>query len=364
MTAFVDKIIYLYLFICVSLLIFNILYIFGTSRTKKNSKKRVARWNREFTRVKGDMEITGAVPQYHLQLMGSRLKKIEELIAYNNALFSAESILQEEVREQYLVQCRRVFYELAKTYRKRESMERAFYAYVVSVCCRGEQSGDRLAEILLSYLDDSTIYCREQVLHAIYALGNGSAVEQAFEYFTEKQWFHHSRLIADGLMTYTGDRELLVVQLWKHKMKWLENLVVGIVQFAGNVSDGFKDLFYQDLLNEKLPAEIRLALLRYFRRYPDKRVQEYLYRILRETNGESVEYLIVAASVLDAYPCRETKEILKSALHHRNWYVRRNAALSLGNLGITRADTEEIIASGDRYAGEMLAYITERGCGS
>ena len=49
-------------------------------------------------------------------------------------------------------------------------------------------------------------------------------------------------------------------------------------------------------------------------------------------------------------------EVLKGALSSRNWYVRYNAAQSLGALGLDYTDLIDIFEGDDRYAEEMLRY--------
>ena len=354
----IHKIIYLYLFVCVTLLIFNILYILRSDRDKRRSEARTRRWKEELDHTAVYMRERDAVQGSHLKLVVRQLRNTEELIAYYNALFSGQCALNEEELNIYFSACRSIFPELAMLYQKRNSMERAFFAYVVSVCFQyGDNFPDQTSEILLSYLEDSTIYCRERVLEALYSIGDSQAVEQAFEYISAREWYHNSRLISDGLQKFRGDKRELVLRLWKHYGEWEEEVMIGVLQFATNVSGSFRKEFYQELTDPNVPSEIRLALMRYFRRYPDQKSEEYLIKLLCRLGKESDAFSIVAASALSSFPSENVKAALKKAMHDQNWYVRRNAAMSLQRIGITKQDEEEIRESRDRYACEMLDYI-------
>lgn len=357
MKFLINKVIYLYLFICLALLLFDLLYILQKGYADRKREKRTERWRKELNDL-GGVQNDGDIPEKHIRLLKKRLKKTAELEAYYKALFGEGMVWEKNWLDWYFTGCRKSFQILALDYQKKSAMDRAFFAYVVSVFSQyGERVQDRIPEILLSFLKNSTVYCREHVLQALYASGNVNALEQAFQYISENQWFHHERLIADGLQKFRGDKEMLVKKLWEYRNVWEEVLMIGIVQFAANVSDVFQEMFYQSLLNQDVTMEIQFALMRYFRHYPYAPAWEYLTGLMNMENIPD-EYLIVAASVLDSYPGEKTKTVLKKALHHSNWYVRRNSAMSLWKLGMTEEDLEEIKRSDDRYACEMLAYTS------
>ena len=213
---------------------------------------------------------------------------------------------------------------------------------------------------MLSYLEDSTVYCRENVLHALYALGRPQALEHAFEILNQRGWYHNPKLIADGMASFTGDKTALVLRLWKHRGEWEESLNVGTVQFAMSLTDpALDEAFYQALDAEVLTTEVRFALVRYFQRHPYEPVRHVLYRLLDTQDAQDSQLAVAAAAALQLYPGEDTRQHLKQALHSRSWYVRHNAASSLNRLGITPEDMEEIRQSGDRYALEMLQYVIE-----
>ena len=219
-------------------------------------------------------------------------------------------------------------------------MERAFFAYVVaSYHPPLADEYDPLVETLLGYLDSSTVYCRENVLSALYALGSCQGVEHVYSILNE--W----------------DKETLVRRLWQHRREWDEALVTAVVQFAAMLpGDDFAPPFLNALEREKLPLELRFSLVRYFQRHACPQAEPMLLRLMEVHTGEQGQLAIAAAASLSAYRSPAARQALKDALHSRNWHIRYNAAASLGRLGLDGDEVEEIRASGDRYAMEMLDY--------
>ena len=352
MRSVVEYVIYFYLFICLTLLLFNVFYIARSTRVSRKRAARIGQWEKL---------LAGLTPGEPLpERLLARLKQIEQLMAFQAVLLQRAPDHPGEAQEVFRVN-RNAFQNLALQYRKRPAMERAFFAYVVATFHPpvGDVH-DQLAEILLGYLDDSTVFCRENVLHALYALGSGQALEHAFEILHQRGWYHNPKLISDGLVRFTGDKAALVRRLWENRQEWEECLTIGTVQFASSLPGGtFAEDFLAALDRETLTMEIRFALIRYFQRHFHAPAEEVLNRLLGAHAGEDGHLAVAAAAALASYPGEETRASLKRALHSRNWYVRRNAAQSLSRLGITPEDEAEIRAGGDRYAVDMLEYALE-----
>lgn len=364
MHLLVDRIIYFYIFVCISLLIFNVLYIMRSGSVKRKRERRRAYW---IAQIKNAMELAQVaggeenemgviLPARHLRLLERRLKGINELMAFHDAVFLDENGLSLEERTAYLAGCRSALSELAWSYRKKSSMERAFFAYLISVGCQDQGENGTFARALLSYLEDSTVYLREHVLRALFVLGEEEAMERAFDELTEHGWYHNTKLVSDGLALYPREPQELVRRLWSRRERWMDSLAVAVAQYAADIPGDFSEEFFEALTDGETGREIKFALIRYFRKKTYPPCRAYFQSLLAQ---EGQELAIAAAAALDAYPGEDTKLALKEALSSPNWYVRRNAALSLRSLGITGEDVEEIKAGGDRFAREMLEYVME-----
>ena len=348
MQVYIRLMMFLYLFICICLLIFNIYYILWLKLIAKRRQKTTAFWKEQIDRQLRLLEEGSAIAESHKRLLVTKLVHTEVLIAYHSAL---EPMLAEESVQQYLREAAREWRQLAVLYSKKDVTERAYFAYVLSAygsALQGEQ--EMLSSILLGYFPNSSIYCRENVLQALYAIGSESGVERAFDWMYQHRVSHPARLLSDGLVTFSGDRISLANKLWKDCEKWGEQYQTAVIQMATQFSDSFSELFSKALLEGAVGQEAAFAILRYFRKYPYEPVREYLYQLVLEES----ELAIAAASALEAYPGEQTNAVLLKGLCSRNWYTRRNAAGSLVALGITE---EEILQIDDRYAKEMIQYM-------
>lgn len=354
----VENLIYIYLFICIALSVFNILYIFSSGQRDKRREKAQKRWLEQLEKQLRKKEKKEDVEIQHRQLIAKRLRRVEELGAYSAAL---EQLREKEpaLAEAYAQEVWESWQEAASAYLKRDAMERAYLAWFLAenIPCSREEYRP-VMEILQSFLEDSTVYCRENVLKAFYRLGNSRAMENTLQIFQEEGWFHHQKLLADGLVTFQGDKEELAGRLWQHYGSWNVTIMLAVISFITSFSGQYREEFLRCLQDEGTDLEIRLAMLRYFRKHVHEPVREVLFRCLENKKEDSVR--IVAASVLIRYPGGGTEERLKEALHDRNWYVRYNAAMSLVKLGADQSIFSDILEGSDKYAREILVYMLEK----
>lgn len=347
----VRTVIYFYIFICVVLLLFNLLYIFRSSSVKKRQQRRIRHWEKYL-----DSFVAGS-SVWDSEKVFRRLKNVQELMAFYEAIESREQTQPGEAVA-FFKKNHFTVLALAQAYEEKDIMEQAFFAYVIAAF--QPPVGDRqslLLEYLLSYMDHSTVYSRENILNALYALGNIQSVEHAFLFMSHRGWYHDSRLLADGLNRFQGKKEALAHRLWNCRGQLMECFQVGTIRFSETLSgDGFAEPFLRALETEELPAETQFALVRYFRRHTIPYAQSTLLRLLEGKSGGKRELAIAAAASLASYPGEKTQQALEEALYSPNWYVRQNAARSLKTLGVTWTERGPD-ASMDRYAAEMLEYI-------
>lgn len=346
----VKYVIYVYLFICLTLLVYNCVYIFYARIRKTLQAKRAGRWEAELARVWGDKQ---ALPA-HRKRLRKKLGRIDQLAAYNSAM---ERHLGEDCIPAYLRTCYEDFQMLAVEYKTRTAMERAFFAYVLAQY-HPYIGGVRpqMVNILLGYMDNATVYCRENVLHALYSIGDAVAVEHAFRFLDSRGLYHNPKLIADGLMTYQGSKKELAWRLWEKCHAWNEPLQIAVIQFASQLDADFSGAFYEQLQREDTPTELRFAYIRYFQRHVKPELKAYLIDCLAREDEDGSGAAIAACTALGSYPGADTVQALERALGSRNWYVRRNAAFSLMRIGISEQDREQIYERSDRYGREILEY--------
>ena len=354
----IEVVIYAYLFICLALLFFDLGYIFCSKHRGLHLKRRSLDWESEVqTQMKRLTEGLPPAPA-HTRMIETRLVRIGSLSSFGAAL-DRLGRKDGELTARYMYACQGSLQVVASHYMKRDSMERAYLSYLISRHrpCYGEEYRP-LMDILLEFLDGSTVYCRENTLKALYALWNCQAVENALQLLNDRQVFHHTKLLSDGLLTFSGDREKLASRLWRHRKEWSEELMLAVIQFITGFTGQYREVFLPVLQAKDTGMEIRLALLRYYRRHPYEPVRPLLLSNL--TGNEAEENIqIVSAAVLARYPGTDTVRTLNESLHHPNWYVRYNAAQSLVELKTPPEELEEILKGEDQYAREILTYMLE-----
>ena len=326
-------------------------YIFRTKGRDQRHIRQTQYW-------KGQIEpvLSSGVTPHHQGVLLRRLTNIRQLMSYQDA---QSALADHPGMQSYLDSNHDVFQALAAIYRHRPAAERAFFAHLIARYHPGRgREHDQLAELLLDFLDESTVYCRQNVLLALCALGNRGAVEQALRRFQREGWYHNPRLLSDGLMTFFGNREALARRLWSQTNSREELFQVAVVQFATQLSGDFAQPFLDALQKGETPLETRFALIRYFQRHSVPEAKPVLLKLALHPDGNGPA--IAACAALAKYPGKETVDVLEKALHSRSWNIRRNAAFALAELGVTMEDLPGLAQSGDKYAAEILQYMQGR----
>lgn len=291
-----------------------------------------------------------------------KLHQTFQLVCFDEAIKSLQK--EGELNPYYLPKVEGAFTSLVDRYKGKTTEERAYFAQVVTRYTSSFSDG-KLYQSLLTFLEKPNMYVTENVLQALYLHGDVALIQTAYKKLTATRRFHHPKLIADGLSTVTSDQEELAQEMWKEASSYQPSIQLGIVSFIVRASSSFQETFLQFLQSEEGSLDMRLEMVRYFRKYPYEPAYPYLLELLNPDNGLAAEYRIVAASVLSAYPKPNTIEVLKTAMKDREWYVRVNASQSLNDLNVSVEELTSIVTGDDRYASEMAAYrLMERSAGS
>lgn len=350
----VEILIYSYMALCVCILLYNIIFIIYKKIDEKLSLNKVNKWK---SAIKMQFNKNNAINDLdHEYMLQKRLLRISQLYAYDEALQTLLKSNYEETKE-YLVNNMNIFVYLAKKYHDKESTKKAFFVYTLSkYLIYDTASNDRIGEIIINYVLDKSIYCRENALKAIYAIGNAEYVLTAYKLMNKNLIFHNNKLVADGLLLFNGDKNNLCNVLWCSFNKFHINYQIAIINFIKNVSGDYCEQFYNILQRNDTNQEIKFAIIRYYRKYYYEPVKDYLYHCIKFQKDLNPTFSALAASALENYPSDETILILKSALRSSNWYTRNNASNSLRKLGIKEGDLLDIFSGDDRYAKEMMEY--------
>lgn len=348
----IQKIVYLYAIICVLLVIYIISYVLKEDLLKRLNQRYTRFW---YKAIQQGMEKESIS---HKKLLLKKLTSIHQLIAFETAYKQLEKEFNKKKIHNYMGNYMEAFQVLALKYSKKEPMKKAYFAYVIASCWgKCDKDGYQLTEILVGYLINTTIYCRENVLQALYRIGNVEAVERAFSILNTYGYFHHTKLLADGLINFSGNQKKLARALWQHYNEWDEEIMVAIIQFITRCDGSFVEDFYCIMDDPSTPLEVTLAIIRYYKKYYYQPAGYKLREYVKMANEQHTTRGIVAVSALENYPSQETKAVLKEALCHKAWYIRHHAAEALMTLDITLEEINKIIEGPDRYAAQMLTYV-------
>ena len=120
---------------------------------------------------------------------------------------------------------------------------------------------------------------------------------------------------------------------------------------------GFSAVFFWELQREGTSIEQRFAYIRYFQRHVKPELKGFLISCLEQYDRANNYLAIAASTALGSYPGDDTRQALEQALRSRNWYVRKNSAISLIHIGIPETELERIYGRSDRYGKEILEYV-------
>lgn len=352
----IETLIYVYLAICAAMILFNcicILYFHQRDAEQHNRGTRLRlRIEEEIQRVRAG----GSVSVAHIELLCKRLGRVKNLMVLDDAL-SALAKDEPDAVSDYVGEIRQVFAKIAVDNHFNNPMHYAFFAYMSAkyhVVDGGEPVS--VLNLMFELLEDPSLYCRENALQVLYGTGDCGIVLRALRVVDQNGFFHHQKLLCDGLVSFAGDKQELARALWGSFELFstaMQAVVLDFIRFSGSEMN---DELLLVLTNKERDDELRFSCIRYFWKHPDPRVYPLLLAFLKNQDKERWEYAAIAATALSSYPGERTIEALKRAMGSPSWYVRLNASKSLEAFHLTYQDLGDVMDGGDRYAREILQY--------
>lgn len=352
--------IYIYIAICVSMIAFNIVYVFILKHREKSLASFCARFEKlilgQLERIKSGDKVTDG----HKKLLKNSLRITARITAFDKAL---ENIFKAEPQhcEQYLIEVYPVFEYLTHKYISMDTIKIAYFPYILQKynILKHDEDGS-LTDILLEMLRSVNVYCRENTLKAIYSMQRSEAVIAALKVIDKNLSFHHPKLICDGLLNYRGDKEELKDRLFESFNAYSVGMQLNILNYLrfGNIRCD-KEMI-ELLTNEKANSELRFSAIRYFEKFPNTEAESIIQEIAENKANRTWEYQTIASSALKSYPGDITFRILVANLSSSNWHIRHNSAISLERLGYTYHDLISVFDGNDRYAREIMRYRLDK----
>ena len=353
----VEILIYTYLSICAGMIVFNIVTVVLSRRKRLRSFSASIRLELRIADEIDRLPASGEVSPAHLRYIERKLRRADNMAAFDAAM---ERLCLRRPAAQvraYLTALDGVFIAMAERYCRRSEIEAAYFPYIVKKYrLLGGRNDKALETMLLSLLNEPSLYCRENAMQAIYTAGDPDLVVQALRIVNAGSCYYSSKLLADGLLNFQGDKAALGEALWaafETFHPWMQVTLLNYFRFS---SGGYCPQVLSILNDSTRDDELRFSCLRYFGRYPYEPARCDLLRYATPTAGVRWEYAAIASSALAAYPGEATAALLEQNLYHPNWYIRFNASKSLEQLGFGYRDLIHVIEGHDRYAAEILRY--------
>lgn len=186
-------IIRVYLLICVSLLLFDVVFLLV-----QNQRSLVAyRPNRAFERrVRSEIAArreSGSFSAGFESTLSRELSKPRELLTLQGVIEQ-----DAEAREWF----RPYVFAQVERYTSREEPERAYYTYIVSTFdFSREQPTPEFVNALMNYLDSDSLYTFSNTMICLYAMGQSGPLLRAMDRVNERMGFYHKKLLVDGLLS-------------------------------------------------------------------------------------------------------------------------------------------------------------------
>ena len=356
----IETMIYVYIAICISMIAFNIVYVFVLRHREKalgsNSKKLEKIIGDQIEAINNGNEIS----EKHLKYLCKKLDRTAGITAFDKAL---ESVFSNEpdMAQKYLVETFYVFEYLTHRYITKDTIKIAYFPYILhKYNILNHYDSEKVLDALLELLRSVNVYCRENTLKALYSMQRPDVVVASLKIIDKNLSFHHSKLICDGLLNFKGDKEILKVMLFESFNAYSTSMQLNVLNYFrfGNIRCDKEML--ELLSNEKANSELRFAAIRYFEKFPNDEAESIIWAIAENLEGRTWEYQAIASSALKSYPGNVTFRILVENLSSANWHVRQNSAISLEKLGYTYHDLINVFDGNDRYAREIMRYRLDK----
>ncbi|MEG1584857.1 MAG: hypothetical protein RR361_07375, partial [Anaerovorax sp.] len=283
------------------------------------------------------------------------LLHLQYLIAFDQTITKMKEKDTEAISA-YLTVSYPILARVTSAYRSRSDEKKAYLAHFLSKSKVKAPNMDMISNVMLSFVGSSSAYVRENALKTLYSIGDASYVVRAFRILNGEVLHQNVKLLSDGLVVFQGDHKVLMDKLWGEFRRFMPSIQTAIVNYMRMKSGAYTQELYTLLKDDGINQEVKLAILRYFGKHPYEPMRKLLLTMLTEETAHTWEFAAVAASVIKAYPGKETMDTLHVALNSGNWYVRFNAADSLIGLGMTQEAFFKEHRIEDPYANAMIQY--------
>lgn len=297
------------------------------------------------------------ISDMHTLFLKDKLIHIKNLLIFEEVLLSLQKENQNSIK-QYCMRNAGAFSSLIQYYRKKSSIQKAYFIHVLSIFPELMHNNDNMVDYaMMHFVFDSSVYCRENAMLFFYHKGIVEEVVNSLKKIDKRKLYYNPKMLADDLLQFKGSHNQLSSSLLEEFNEFSVNFQSAIIQYIRFAGVNKKEELYQKLLSGTYDKEVDLSMIRYFARFKFNPVLKQLLKFMEDKSTYSCEYRIVTAFALATYDKKEVRKVLIESLKDRNWYVRRNAAVSLSKMALSVKELQESMKTKDSFAKEMLQII-------
>lgn len=344
-------IIEIYIFICIMLLLFDVVFL-----VVKNTKNKRFFPQKDKIKDKIQDELNRYDPKIGLSsslksFLLTNLDKTKNLIILQNELHTLTDHKAEIEAEIWP-------YILSKVsvYLKKSEYEQAYYAYVVSNFDDLDVKWDeRFFSIFITFLDSKSLYVFSNAMNAIYKFADPYLMSISIQKVNERNGFYHSKLFVDGLLDYKGDQELLQNLILEKFYDYSSMTQESILNYFRLQGAKVEEFCLQLLKKREVHPEVYYGALRYFAKYPCPESKDICLDLLQNSETFWVEQLL-AIQALKSYGDPLVKQVIRGRVTSCHWHVRLNAINYLHHHSLSKDEIFQILSLSDKYTNEALLY--------
>lgn len=234
--------------------------------------------------------------------------------------------------------------ELGHYYAGKSTVLKTYFAwFCTEINIHPKDDNSPMITLMQTYLSRRSLYRRNKALRALSSFGNIKGVLDSYLWLSKEQEWYHPSFVADELSHFQGDKQTLVNALWENFSSFDIPYQIGMVDFFYKEGEHLKGDLIHLLEDPDLNRNLAAALMRYYRKYPVQIYKEVFLKWASVSSLSDWEIKAVTVLTLSGYPGQDTIDILKKCLQSDNWFIRKNAAISLDLLNVTDPQIQEVL---------------------
>lgn len=297
------------------------------------------------------------ISEKHLDLLYEKLKKMSNLLLFEDILTELNRKNASLIKK-YCEEISKVFQKLTNIYREKDSTDKAYFTHVLSKFPELMQSDDNsINYAMMHFVFDKSIYCRVNAMRFFYHKGNISQIVNSLKKISKRNLYYSPKLLSDNMLEFSGKPTDLLNALLVEFDSFTTNFQMAIINYIRFQKEDRREDLYLKLKSQKYDKEVELSILRYFGTYKYLPAKNLMLEMITNKNTYNYEYRLVSAYALGIYDDKEVRNILMEGLKDLNWFVRKNSAISLSRMKLSKDEQRKIYNLNDKYAKEMMDYI-------